>query len=211
MTTSFTEYFRNQYFEKLQTPSGTNPCRSRGPSLLKVFEILENRPEALSGGFNVLETGCMRPHHGDLNFGGDGCATLILSDFVNTYGGRFISVDIDPEAVEYARSHAICGEIIANDSVMELWKLPADLKFDLIYLDSYDIVQAHPHPSQLHHLKELCAVMKNLKPGTLIVIDDHDAFFTNGQIGKGKYVKDFMQNIGAAIIYENYQIVFQMP
>jgi hypothetical protein len=48
--------------------------------------------------------------------------------------------------------------------------------------------------------------MKNLKKDTIIVVDDHDAFFTNGEIGKGTYVKDFMDNIGATLLFEGYQI-----
>ena len=50
--------------------------------------------------------------------------------------------------------------------------------------------------------------MKNIKKGSLIVIDDHDAFFTNGQIGKGTLVKEFMAQIGKTPIFENYQIGF---
>jgi hypothetical protein len=92
------------------------------------------------------------------------------------------------------------------DSVEFLWSLPEAYKIDFLYLDSYDIEKDNPHPSQLHHVKELCAVMKNLKKDTIIVVDDHDAFFTNGEIGKGTYVKDFMDNIGATLLFEGYQI-----
>ncbi len=56
--------------------------------------------------------------------------------------------------------------------------------------------------------------MKNTIPGTIVMVDDHDAFFTmkdgDSHIGKGNYVKSFMHDIGAKIIYEGYQIVFQL-
>jgi hypothetical protein len=39
-----------------------------------------------------------------------------------------------------------------------------------------------------------------------ILIVYHDAFFTNGLIGKSQYVKSFMNDIGAEKIFEGYQI-----
>ena len=72
-----------------------------------------------------------------------------------------------------------------------------------LYLDSFDLIAEDPHPSQQHHLKELCAVNKNLREGSLVVVDDH---FTGLGIGKGMYVKDFMADIGAELLFEEYQI-----
>lgn len=210
--TDFLSHFNQTYYEQLQTPTGANPQRPRGDSLRVVFEHLQEKKGVR---YNVLETGCMRPDHGHLNFGGDGCATLIFDDFVRQCGGEFISIDINPKAVEYAKANTQNAKVICADSVATIYGLITGLGdidfFDLVYLDSFDIEQANPHPSQLHHLKELCAAMPLLKPGALVVVDDHDAFFTGGQIGKGNYVKSFMQDIGAEILYEGYQIVFLMP
>ena len=64
----------------------------------------------------------------------------------------------------------------------------------------------NPHPSQMHHVKEMCGVSKNLKKGTIVVVDDHDAFFTDNKIGKGNYVAEFMKDIGAELLFEDYQI-----
>jgi hypothetical protein len=206
---SFVEYFKETYYEKLKTPSGNNPVRNRADSLLKIFEILEKKPQS---NFYVLETGCMRPDHGDFNFSGDGCATFIFDDFINKKDGTVLSVDIEPVNTAYAKSKVSNKTLLhTGDSVAYLYGFASSLKFDLIYLDSYDIIQADPHPSQLHHIKELAAVLKNTKPGTLICVDDHDAFFTGGTIGKGNYVKSFMQDIGAKLIHEDYQIVWEMP
>ena len=60
------------------------------------------------------------------------------------------------------------------DSVKFLWSIPPEKKIDFLYLDSYDIERENPHPSQMHHVKEMC-VSKNLKKGTIVVVDDHDA------------------------------------
>jgi hypothetical protein len=38
------------------------------------------------------------------------------------------------------------------------------------------------------------------------VVDDHDAFFTDNKIGKGNYVAEFMKDIGAELLFEDYQI-----
>ena len=101
-------------------------------------------------------------------------------------------------------------KVVCSDSVKFLWNFPEDRKIDFLYLDSYDVRKDNPHPSQLHHVKELCAVIDKLGEGSIVCIDDHDAFFTGGQIGKGTYVKDFMENIGAECIHEGYQIVWVM-
>ena len=99
-------------------------------------------------------------------------------------------------------------EVICSDSVKYLWSLPKDEKIDFLYLDSYDINKNNPHPSQLHHVKEMCAPIDKLREGSLVCIDDHDG--TGGKIGKGNYVKEFMDAIGAECIHENYQIIWRM-
>lgn len=204
----FVPYFKEHFYQKLLQPNGANPVRNRADSLLAVFELLDAMKKPT---YQILETGCMRADHGELCFGDDGCATYIFDKFVNCSGGVFISVDINPENCEYAQNRiSKHTRIVCSDSVKLLYSIPASQKFDLVYLDSFDIVKENPHPSQLHHLKELCAVLKNCDKNTIVVVDDHDAFFTGGQIGKGNYVKDFMQNIGAKTIHEGYQIVFQL-
>ena len=222
---TFVEYFKENFYQKLLTPNGNNPVRNRADSLLLVFSELEKKMEFPYYRSVILETGCMRPDHGDLCFGDDGCFTYIADQFLSfikkdivpitcqySTNLQLTSVDINQKNIDYAKN--IVSDktnLICDDSVKVLYSFNELLKFDLIYLDSFDIDKENPHPSQLHHLKELCAVMKNTKPGTIIVVDDHDAFFTGGKIGKGNYVKDFMLNIGTArILYEGYQIVFQL-
>jgi hypothetical protein len=82
----------------------------------------------------------------------------------------------------------------------ELWKP------DFVYLDSYDIDWSKPHPSAMHHIKELIAVRPMLQEGTLIVVDDH-----RHPIGKGMYVYDFFEHIGVKPLYLAYQVAWVWP
>lgn len=188
----------------LQPGYHSNPIRNRADNFLKIFSILEQKNNKE---FSLIETGTMRADHGSLSFGDDGASTYIFDKFINFYDGELFSVDINPKNVEHAKKYVSSKtKIFCENSVSFLWKLPKDLDIDLIYLDSFDIDKDNPHPSQLHHIKELCAVIDKIKKGTIMVIDDHDAFFTQGRIGKGTYAKEFMKDIGANLIFENYQI-----
>jgi hypothetical protein len=80
---------------------------------------------------------------------------------------------------------------------------------DLLYLDSFDVDWDDPHPSALHHLHELCAAMPALKPGAIVAVDDH--LGEQGRLGKSKYIVPFMDSIGAAVLFEAYQIGWRMP
>ncbi len=154
--------------------------------------------------YKILETGCMRRVG---NWDGDGQSTFLFDRFINTHQGNLFSVDISEEAVETAsevvslRTFFRCG-----DSVKFLQELSPEHKFDLVYLDSYDVDFENPHPSSLHHLFELCAILhKNCKKGTIIAIDDNK----EGK-GKGQYVAQFLDTIGATKIYDGYQLIYQL-
>jgi hypothetical protein len=205
---NFCEYFKAEIYPRLLSPNGNNPVRNRADSLLKVFEILEGMDKSF---YRIIETGCMRADHGDLCFGDDGASTWIFDKFVNMKGGTVISIDNNPFNIEYAKKK-VSDKVyfICDDSVRAIWEITDFTQFDLIYLDSYDIMKDNPHPSQLHHMHELAAVLKNAHPKTIIIVDDYDAFFIGGHIGKGTYVKEFMDKIGAKVIYDGYQIVFQL-
>jgi FkbM family methyltransferase len=97
---------------------------------------------------------------------------------------------------------------------------PADLPFvDLLYLDSYDVNFDDVFPSAFHHIKELVAASPLIHPETLVVVDDSPSSFTGfvgpeGQLhlvtqpkagGKGKFVAEYAQQVGAEKIFEGYQ------
>ena len=183
-------------------PAFTNPVRNRADNFQFIFEYLEKIESPV-----IVETGVMRGDHGDMAFGDDGCSTFLFDQFINIHGGSFTTVDISENNCNHARSKiSNKSTVTCSDSIPFLWNFQE--KVDMVYLDSYDIEFKNPVPSQVHHIKELACLLKNLKKGSLIVIDDHDAFFTNGQIGKGTLVKEFMAQIGKTPIFENYQIGF---
>ena len=160
----------------------------------------------------------MRADHGRLALGDDGASTYVFDDFINFYDGEVISVDINQNNVDHARSMTSDRTTVyCRDSVEFLWELDERNKIDFLYLDSYDFEPDNPVPSQLHHIKELCAVMKNLKKGTLIAVDDHlntpnfDEYrSTLAQGGKARFVEDFMKNIDAELLHDGYQIVWRL-
>ena len=205
---TYSKRFSSKFFTKLLQPAGTNPVRDRATSFSLIFELLDQKVEK---DFLIVETGCMRRDHGNLAFGDDGASTYIFDDFINFYDGEVHSVDICKENVDYANELTSNKTTVhCQDSVDFLWNLPKT-QIDFVYLDSYDIIRENPHPSQLHHVKEMCAVIDKLGKGSIICIDDHDAFFTgDGKIAKGTYVKDFMDDIGMKPIHEGYQIVWVM-
>ena len=91
------------------------------------------------------------------------------------------------------------------DSVEFLYKYKPNEDIDLLYLDSYDLDWKNPTPSALHHMKELCAIIPQLKKGCIILIDDN-----NNNIGKGQFVSNFLDNIGAKLLFSEYQIAYEL-
>ena len=206
---SYSKRFSSKFFTKMLQPAHpANPIRDRANSFQLIFELLDQKEDK---NFFIVETGCMRADHGQLAFGDDGASTYIFDDFINFYDGEFYSVDIKQDNVDHAQKMVSDKtRVVCSDSVKFLWSLPKEKKIDFLYLDSYDVRRDNPHPSQLHHVKEMCAAIDKLQKGSIICIDDHDAYFTGGKIGKGTYVKDFMDDIGAECIHEDYQIVWVM-
>lgn len=159
----------------------------------------------------IIETGCARAErHG---FDGDGYSTLIFDKFINEHGGELRTVDISPESVEWGKSQVSSKtQFFCEDSVSFLWKLNKELAesnrfIDLLYLDSFDFEPSNPHPSSFHHVKELTAIFSRLRPGTMIAVDDNFGNAEN-RTGKGKYVEEFMKNIGIPLVYDGYQLLW---
>ena len=206
---TYSKRFSSKFFSRLLKPAHPdNPIRDRATSFEIVFEHLDQKKVK---NYTIVETGCMRADHGQLAMGDDGASTYIFDDFINYYDGQVVSVDICQANVDHANSMTSDRTTVhCQDSVDFLWNLPKK-QIDFLYLDSYDIVRENPHPSQLHHMKEMCAVIDKLGKGSIVCVDDHDAFFTgDGKIAKGSYVKDFMDDIGYEPIHEGYQIVWVM-
>ena len=194
-------HFLDVYLQEYQ-PCLRAGIRRREEGFDRLFVRLEAKAPC-----TIIETGCVR-QDGWI----DGRATVLFDRFVQICGGRVISVDNDGAKCRYARTQ-VSGQttIFDDDSVSFLFRYAREhpASVDLLYLDSYDVDWNDPHPSAMHHFKELCAAMPALKPGSLVVVDDHmDA---DGRIGKSKYIVPFMYNIAARKFIEGYQIGWIMP
>ena len=151
----------------------------------------------------IVETGTTRLAHKQA---GDGHATRIFDAYINYYDGQVYSIDIDKKACECAKSLVSKkSNIICSDSVKYLNEF--NKKIDLLYLDSFDFNSRNPEPSMKHHLKELLASLKNLKPGSLVVVDDNKV----SDKGKGYYVKEHLLKLNAKILFDEYQLGFIFP
>lgn len=170
---------------------------SRSSTFKMMFDYLDslNKDKYL-----IVETGTTRHVN---NIEGDGASTVMFDLYCNTEkNGTVYTVDINPQACENVRKYTSSKTIVClNDSVKFLSVFPNPEDIDLLYLDSFDLDWSNPHPSSLHHLKELTAVYAKLKPGCLIVVDDnHDG------LGKGQYVADFLNNANDKLYFSEYQI-----
>jgi hypothetical protein len=147
----------------------------------------------------IVETGTTRDPG---NLSSEGNSTVIFDLYCNHRNGTLYSVDLSDWSCSQARKVTSSKTIIClNDSVKFLNEFPNSEDIDLLYLDSLDVFWDNPHPSSLHHLKELAAVYAKLKPGCLIVVDDN----ADG-VGKGQYVAEFLNDVGAELYFNEYQI-----
>lgn len=171
----------------------------RRDTFKKMFEYLESLEKEE---YLIVETGICRSEN---SFSGDGMSSLMFDDFINYYGGKFITVDINKENVNFAKTKlSVKSDIINEDSVIALEKISNSNKsigVDLLYLDSFDIDWKNPHISALHHFKELFSAKEMIKDHTLIVIDDN-----LNNMGKGMYVADYMSNLNKEKYFDEYQI-----
>jgi len=170
----------------------------RKETFLKMFQYLESLNKEK---YFIIETGTMRAEN---DLGGAGWSTKMFDEFINYYNGKLISIDINPYNCQFARSKVSNKtSIMQSDSVLALnyfakQNIP---EIDCLYLDSFDVDFNDIHPSSLHHLKELCAIIPKITSGTLIVVDDN----LNGK-GKGTYVDSYMNDINCSKLFDEYQI-----
>lgn len=184
--------------------------RSREPTFRLMINHLQNIENPL-----IIETGCSRYDKNSEGFDGDGFSTIIFDTFINQHGGEFRTVDINPENIAFAKAQVSeKTQFFCEDSVSYLWKLNKELTtqnryIDLLYLDSFDFDPENPHPSALHHVKELTAIINRVRPGGLIAVDDNFGNSDN-RLGKGTYVEQFMRDIGVPLVYNGYQLLWRI-
>lgn len=134
-----------------------HPCRV---TLTKALSLMENNSP------NIVETGSSA-------WGAN--SSLLFDSYVNSFGGRFSSVDIRAEPMwRCSRLCSPSSRFFCADSVDFLKEYTKDVvNIDLVYLDSWDVNWADPFPSALHGLKEFLVVYGVLREaGGLLLIDD---------------------------------------
>src|SRR6266446_9975357 len=139
------------WFESEARPQlATFPRDNRSATFAEMFKYLDNLKRPVC----IVETGCMRK----LDWGGDGCSTLLFDKYVGVNGGQVYSVDIDPKATEFSRSLVNGRTTISTSDSIEFLK-NLNQRPDLLYLDSYDYDATAQLSSQVHHINELNAAM----------------------------------------------------
>lgn len=151
----------------------------------------------------LVETGTAR--YGNKNCSGDGCSTLIFSDWVGVNGGHFYSVDISEFALQDAAASLGAAnefvQLVHSDSVAFLKNFNQPI--DFLYLDSFDFELDNPEPSQQHHLKEIIAAYPWLTEQTIVMIDDCNLPYG----GKGKLAIEYLLNRNWKIVAQDYQTI----
>lgn len=162
------------------------------------FDILIFELENLNRPVTILETGCARFSE---NWDGDGMSTLIWDKLVNSIGGIVYSVDIDSNAVKFAKNLVSEQTLIHCGDSVEFLNLMSTtgLKIDLLYLDSYDIDWNNPEPSMQHHKNELDRSIKMLSKGSIVAVDDNLP-----DMGKGHLVGIEAEKLGWTPIINQY-------
>lgn len=196
----------------------------RESTFRKIFEFLDRIDRPIT----ILESGCVR---NETSFSTDGCSTVLFDKYISLRDKTSVcyTVDIDSNSVKTCKqlvSNRV--NVIQSDSVNFFKKFAQNCfetnnSIDFVYLDSFDLDWVNWYPSAIHHLQELCAVAKGIRPDTLVVVDDSPltvnyVLSKNNLIegvgpppvigGKGRLIAEYAQKIGATIEFSEYQIGF---
>jgi hypothetical protein len=206
----------SQLVEKhFQTWSDTNHQCFEGLRL--ALELLDNKPSL------IVETGTSA-------YGTD--SSRLFDSYITRFGGEFYSVDINPHARQRLTfQHSRNSHFVVSDSLtfLENFRLEStEFKIDLAYLDSRDVDWSHPNESAFHGYEEYLRIKDQLKPGSVIIIDDtprtlnwipeecveiaQEYWRANGVLpGKGALIlKEVQGNPSVKIVYHEYNLVFQI-
>lgn len=160
-------------------------------------------------------------------------STMLFDSYCNSFGGQCRSVDIRLEPLLMLQTLTTSRTTLyCNDSVSFLNELSVEgHKIDLLYLDSWDVNWDDPMPSAIHGLNEYLAAIKNLKAGSLVLVDDTPKTVENIRAvqpllakpyeqfcerfgfapGKGALVKQLIETSGrGTIIAHEYQLLIRI-
>ena len=159
----------------------------------ELFKRMNKEPKV------IVETGTIRSEGA-----GDGHSTLRFAKYVTKNGGKFFSVDNNPEAVRISKK--VCGykiplslssdvNIIHDDSLNFLSNFKQ--KIDVLYLDSAN--------DKHLILKEAKIAISKLKKDSIIMIDDAGK---DAQAEKGDLVMPWLEENGWEMVMDYYQVIF---
>jgi hypothetical protein len=150
---------------------------------------------------------------------GGGRSTNIFGEYLQKYGGKLYTVDIQQKSIdackEFTKGLESNIEYITDDSLHFLANFHQPI--DLLYLDSYDypieaVVPSTTNKSQEqidqeivncqnHQLKEIKLAYPNLHVGSVILLDDNQ--LPKG--GKTRLAKEFLKEKGIKLISDEGQ------
>lgn len=154
---------------------------------------------------NLIETGVSS----NLSYGMFG---FFLGAFVENFGGRMHSVDINSESCQ--QSEMIFGKEFPNlkykshcqDSVSYLER-PSIIP-NIVHLDSYNFELFDPFPSALHAWKEFTTIEKILPKNSIVFIDDN--WLKGTHLQWFQYGEEFMEEIKFPIIGKGAHIYHEV-
>jgi len=169
--------------------------------------------------YTIVETGCSA--HGTKS-------TLLWDNFVNTFGGEVLSVDLNQNAVRLTNNQTTKKTRVFHANSLDY--LPTvEEKIDFLYLDSYDVDFLKPLPSAQHHQKEFNCIKHLLHKNSIVLVDDtpvspewldngkyspiYDKLknqFDENMSGKGSLVCNELEKMGASKLMHQYQILWQI-
>ena len=192
----------------------------REPTFRRTFECLDR----MKGAITIVETGCARQ---DGNWEGDGQSTVLFDRYVSARDAHSKCATVDLSEAAVATCRTLVGPRVSvncGDSVAFLGTFADEAKaggrtIDFLYLDSFDLDRTHWYPSAIHHLKELAASIRCLRPDSLVVVDDcplvadivpastgNFEFIGEPSIGgKGRLVAEYAAAVGARLEFSGYQ------
>ena len=184
-----------------------------------IYRALLELVKQNKGHYTIVETGCAA--HGTKS-------TLLWDKFVNIFGGKVLSVDLDGKSVIKTNNlTSDMTKVFHSDSLLYLPTITD--KIDFLYLDSYDVNFLNPLASAEHHLKEFNCIKHLLCKGSIILIDDtpiSPEWLDNGKYspiynklklqfdanmaGKGSLVIKELEKMNATKLMHQYQVLYMI-
>lgn len=169
--------------------------------------------------YTFVETGCSA--HGTKS-------TLLWDKFVNIFGGKVLSVDLNENAVNITNNQTSDRTNVTHSDSLDYLPTITD-KIDFLYLDSYDVNFLNPLPSAEHHLKEFNSIKHLLHEDSIVLVDDTPVSpewldngksspiyhklkvqFDENMSGKGSLVCKELEKMGATKIMHQYQVLWKI-